>query len=356
MKKLCSLFLLISFTVASLAYAAYPEEYPIYLRMLGFSKDEVHYMQKGRMVTHSIENKAPGEFGIVAAQVYNVPVYFFRDFYRYAENYGSILNFQQIGKFKSKPDLQDLRALRFTESDMREFLNCRTETCDLMLTPDERKLVPESPDISTSKGVEAFTDVYRQILLDRLMKYKSKGIQSFNDAAESNYDVSSDLVEEHLHRFPHIQAYFPLLHNQILEYPNTKNLSDEFFFWTKEQMGGKTIINLRHVFSQRVGEDYVQASILVYSSHSFLSSINITHLINYSDRQEPRTLVVSMQRTITDLHGNFIKSIGRNVLRSNLERRASAWIKEVGETMEERYLNNELYRNFPYGLLARDQR
>ena len=29
----------------------------------------------------------------------------------YAENYGSLLNFEQIGKFKSNPDLQDLRAL-----------------------------------------------------------------------------------------------------------------------------------------------------------------------------------------------------------------------------------------------------
>ena len=44
--------------MSSFAYAAYPEEYPIYLRMLGFSKGEVHYMQNGRMVTHSIENQS----------------------------------------------------------------------------------------------------------------------------------------------------------------------------------------------------------------------------------------------------------------------------------------------------------
>jgi hypothetical protein len=341
--------------MASLLFASYPEEYPIYLRMLGFSKDEVDYMQQGRMITHSIENKAPGEFGIIAAQVYNVPVYFYRDFFRYAENYASLLNFEQIGKFKSTPDLQDLKALSLSGSDLNQFLTCRSEACDLMLTPEEIQRVPQNPDISTIKGLEAVNDVYRQILLDRLMKYKENGIRSFDESVESGFDISSALVEEHLHRFSHVQAYFPVLQEQILEYPSIRN-GDEFFYWTKEHLGGKPIITIRHVFSQRVGEDYVQASILIYSSHSYLSSINITHLINYSDYQVPRTLVVAQQRTITNLHGNIIKGLGRNVLRSNLEKRATAWIKVVGKTMEERYLNDGFYRNFPYGLMARDQR
>jgi hypothetical protein len=355
MKKICSAFLLIFFMISSLTFAAYPEEYPIYLRMLGFTKDEVNYMHKGRMVTHSIENKAPGEFGIIAAQVYNVPVYFYRDFFRSAENFGSILNFEQIGKFKSKPDLQDLKALSMSKGDIDEFLKCRTGTCDLMLTPEEIQLIPENPDLSTSGEIEKVTDVYRQILLNRVMKYREKGIRAFDQASESGYDLSSALVEEHLHRFTHVQAYFPLLEKSILEYPKYKN-GEEFFYWTKEHLGSKPIVTLRHVFSQRVGEDYVQASILVYSSHSYLSSINITHLINYDDFQVPRTLVVSEQRTITDLHGNIVKALGRNKLRSNLEKRASTWIKVVGKTMEDRYLNNVEFRNFPYGLLARDQR
>lgn len=354
MKRLCGIVFVLM--ISTRLFAAYPEEYPIYLGMLGFSKDEVHYLQKGRMVTHSIENRAPGEFGIIAAQVYNVPVYFFRDFYRSAENYGSLLNFEQIGKFKHNPDLQDLKSLRLSDSDLKEFLQCRSGTCNLALTTEEIQRIPANPDLSTSAGIEAAANSYRQILLDRLLNYRKKGIKSFSGSAEDAI-VSAALVEDHLYRFPHVQAYFPLVQKHILEYPQAgESRSDEFFYWTKERLGTKPIVSLRHVFSQRVGEDYVQVSILIYSSHSFLSSISVTHLINYSDRQVPRTLVVTEQRTLTDLHGNVIKALGRNILRNNLEKRVAAWIKFVGKTMEHRYLDNALYRNFPYGLVPRDQR
>jgi hypothetical protein len=354
MKRMCGIALMFVLMICSLLFAAYTDEYPIYLRMLGFSKDEVNYLQNGRMVTHSIENRAPGEFGIIAAQVYNIPVYFFRDFLRYAENYGSLLNFEQIGKFKQNPDLQDLRSLRLTDSELKEVLNCRSGSCNLSLTPEEIKHIPGNPDLSTSEGIEAFTDVYRRILLTRLMIYRQRGIRSFTGDGEDGTVVSRKLVEDHLYRFQHIQAYFPQVHQYILEYPkSTEEHPDEFFYWTKESLGSKPIINIRHVFSQRVGEDYVQVSLLVYSSHSYLSSISITHLINYADTQMPRTLVVSEQRTLTNLHGNFVKALGRNVLRSNLEKRVATWVGYVGKVMENRYLQNS---QFPYGLVARDQR
>ncbi|HSE41518.1 MAG TPA: hypothetical protein VLH08_12225 [Acidobacteriota bacterium] len=353
MKKVWSIFLLISVIISSQVFAAYPEEYPIYLRLLGFTKGEVDYMKKGRMVTHTIENKAPGEFGIIAAQVYNVPVYFYRDFFRYAENYGSILKFEQIGTFKSKPTLQDLKSLKLSESEVHQFLKCRHQTCDFLLTAEEKQRIPETADLTTAVGLEAATDVYRQILLNRLINYQANGIHSFDQIKDSN--ISSGLIQEHLHRFPHLDAYFPRVEEHILDFPKSKT-SDDFFYWTKEQLGAKPIINLRHVFSQRVGEDYVQASLLIYSNHSYISSISVTHLINYSDSQVPRTLVITAQRTITDLHGNVIRSLSRNVLRSNLEKRVTAWIKVVAKTMEDRYLDNVVYRNFPNGLIARDQR
>ena len=354
MKRMCGIAFMFVLLISSLLFAAYTDEYPIYLRMLGFSKDEVSYLQNGRMVTHSIENRAPGEFGIIVGQVYNIPVYFFRDFFRYAENYGSLLNFEQIGKFKQTPDLQDLRALRLSDSEIKELLKCRSGSCDLSLTPEEIKRIPDNPDLSTSEGIESFTDVYRLILLHRLLAYRERGIRSFTGEGEEGTVVTAKLVEDHLYRFPHIQAYFPHVQEHILQYPKIKDpRPDEFFYWTKESLGSKPIINIRHVFSQRVGEDYVQTSLLVYSSHSYLSSISITHLINYSDTQLPRTLVVTETRTLTNLHGSITKALGRNVLRSNLEKRVAAWVGYVGKAMENRYLENS---QFPYGLVARDQR
>jgi hypothetical protein len=66
-------------------YAAYPDEYPIYLGTLGFSKTEITHLQDGGLISHSLYDRLPGEYGIVSAIVQNVPVYYFRDYYQYIE-------------------------------------------------------------------------------------------------------------------------------------------------------------------------------------------------------------------------------------------------------------------------------
>ena len=77
MKRFC--LVLILFAASSL-FAAYPDEYPAYLRMLGFSKKEIRDLRDGRIVIHTHKQVRPGERGISAARVFDVPGYFIRDY------------------------------------------------------------------------------------------------------------------------------------------------------------------------------------------------------------------------------------------------------------------------------------
>ena len=356
MKRLASFSLLILLITPKL-FAAYPDEYPLYLGLMGFTKSEIRGLQSGGLAIHNVKNRMPGEYGVIAATVSDVPVYYFRDYYSYIENYKSLFDFQQVGKFGDRPDMQDMKALQFTPEDLTEYLSCKENDCRLKLSKEEIAAIPKNADMKSDLGKQQVSEAYRQILLNRLLVYQKKGsagLQEYVDGP-TPYDVDQ-ILHSHMLKFEYLDAYFPIIKHYILDYPNYSNKRiTDFFFWAKESVGNKPVITLRHVFSERIGEDYIIVTKLVYSNHYMLSSIAVTHLLNYVDHGTPRTLLAYEQRTLTDLNASFMESLGRSIMRTNLERRISEEYKAVAKQMEQRYLGRE-YVSFPYGLYARDQR
>ena len=173
-------------------------------------------------------------------------------------------------------------------------------------------------------------DLYRKILLGRLQEYRRNGSPS----------------DTYLKSFPHLPAYFPRVLDYVSVYPASKDRRiPEFFYWAKEEIGGKNIIQIRHVFSQRIHEDFVMVDHLIYSNHSLLSSAFILHLVNYVDDRYPRTLLVFYGRN----YGNSQNRLGSS------NKRVFAAFRNAGEELEERYLSR-VYPGFPYGLTPSDQR
>jgi hypothetical protein len=251
----------------------------------------------------------------------NIPAYFIRDYYSYVENFRNLRNFHAIGKFKPVPDLQDLAPLTFTPAELQELAAC-AQNCSLNLTDEE------------IAGIQASTDLenlYRNILLERLLNYRKNGGRT----------------QMYLQDFAHLKAYFPLVLRYSAGYPSTldKRIPDHYY-WVKERWGKKNVIQLRHVFSQRVNEDFVIVDQLVYSNHSLMASAFVLHLIHYRDGGHPRTLLV--------YHGrHYIDPETSNP--SGLDRRIFTAFRAAGEELEKRYVSRH-YPGFPYGLVATDQR
>ena len=319
MRKLCLLIWIIG---ASSLLAAYPDEYPGYLRLLGLSKNEIRDLQEGRFVARSLKDRRPGEFGITAAKVFDVPGYYIRDHYSYIENFRNFRRFRAVGKFKSTPELQDLMPLKFEPEELQALAGCRSN-CALNLTNNEIAAIGQNPNLE---------DLYRKILLERVHHY----IQGGNPS------------ESYLAEFPHLSAYFPDVVEYLAVYPSAKDRRiPDFFYWTKERIGKKNVIQIRHVFSQKVREDFVLVDHLVYSNHSVFASAFVLHLINYADGGIPRTLVV--------YHGrNYVGSeTGRA---AGVDKRIFSAFRDAAEELEKRYLNRRVYSGFPYGLAPTDQR
>lgn len=318
MKYFCVALALLA---ASAVFAAYPDEYPSYLRMLGFSKSEIHDLQNGETIIHSLKDVRPGEFGISAARVFDVPGYFIRDYYSYIENFRDLQNFQVVGKFSDPPLLKDLGPLTFDPLELQELAACRQQ-CSLNLTQEEIGGIRESSDLE---------QYYRNILFNRLVEYKTTANHSKN----------------YLQEFPHLPIYFPFVVHYLTDYPATQNeKTPEYFFWVKEKIGKKMVIQLRHAFSQRIGDDFIVVNNLVYANRSIAASALVLHLINYADRGYPRTLLVYYGR-------NFVDSTTGAA--TGQDKRIFYAFQIAGKELEKRYIS-PLYQHFPYGLRPTDQR
>jgi hypothetical protein len=174
-------------------------------------------------------------------------------------------------------------------------------------------------------------DLYRNILLDRLRNYLKDG----------------NKTGTYLKDFSHLSAYFPLVVRYSDGYPDTRDRRvPEFYYWVKDPFGDRNVVQIRHVFSQRIQDDFVIVDQLVYSTHSLMASAFVLHLINYADGGHPRTLLVYHGRTYVD------PEIGRS---ARTDRRVFAAFRAAGEELEKRYVDRQ-YVKFPHGIVVSDQR
>ena len=318
MKRLSFLILLIASTGV---FAAYPDEYPKYLRMLGFTKDDIRNLREEGFIGERLRDVRPGEDGVSAATVLDIPGYFVRDYYSYIENFRNLLDFQEVGKFKLEPDLRDLAPLSFSPVELQTLAGCATN-CNLNLTEQEIAGIQNNTDLE---------HYYRNLFLDRLLQFKREG------SANQTY----------LQDFPHLKAYFPNVIQYSENYPSTRDRRiPEFFYWIKQKHRNASVIQLRHVFTHRLNKDFVIVDELVYSNQIVIASAFTIHLIDYADGGHPRTLMVFHGRTYAD------PELSRP---AGLDQRFFNTFQIIGQELENRYLNRE-YPAFPYGMVATDQR
>lgn len=333
------MLLLLLGTWTSLVFASFPDEYPLYLRTIGFEKDEIRDLRDGGVVTHGIRDALPGEFGVVAARVINVPPYYFRDYYLAVENFKTLRNFQNIGAFQTKPTAKDLQPLELTNPEISALVKCKSGPCDFRLSPAEIANLP-----SGVSDQYHLSDVYRSFLANRLLEYKKSGSRDAASVAEIN-------------RFSDLAEYFHASELYLLNYPSTKNENGrDLFYWARENLGRQSAITLHHLFAQPVGEDFIMIDREIYNSRpGIAASITVLHLIGYADRTAPATLVVLQQRVQTDLTAMPFQVFVKNYYRISLREHLLSELKNGGKAIEERY-QGRAFATFPFGLRSRDQR
>ncbi len=287
--------------------------------------------------------------------MFNVPVYYFRDYYRYIENYRKPVPVRERWQVPLAGGHPGPEAASAYQGELDDFLSCKVKDCEMKLSADEIAMIPQQPDMKTDAGREDVADAYRKILMGRLSAYQVKGWRA--SASTMRGQSSTDLKEiadAHLLKFDHLEGYFPGVTRYLNEYPAYKDRRiDEFFYWSREHLGNKPVIAIRHVITRRIGEDYLVVSRLIYSSHYYLFFRGRDAPAQLRRRITPWTLFVFEQRTLTDRTGS--KASAGIFFAATWRRPSPPSSRPWERKMETRYKSRS-YTNFPFGLLPRDQR
>jgi len=217
-------------------------------RHLKFSASDLSDLQRGRVVKHGLDAKAPGEVAVAgAARVAASKAAFLaaaRDIVRFKSGPAVL----QIGRFGSPPAIDDLAALTVDKEDF-DPTTCRVGDCDVRLPADTIRRLPLEID-PTGPTVRAQAAAwFKRTLLADVLAYVSGGPGRFTQYDDGDRPINP-IVEFAgvLKATPAIDALVPGLSDHLARFPAARIAdAEDFLYWSKETFGSAPFISVTHV-------------------------------------------------------------------------------------------------------------
>lgn len=201
--------------------------------------------------------------------------------------------------------------------------------------------VPEIESIKTSTNIQAnnnpekASQIYRNILTQRLEAYRKKGlpgIAPYSRRAHEEVDNAADLRKETLAN-KILAHYFPELYKVWLDYPSTLPMgAKENFFWLNRKVENRPTAILAHRIIFDTGKVAVVLARQFYVGHSYNTNQLTIGCLPY----KAGSLVFYANRTTTDqvagIGKNLKHSIGRKQMQSEMIKRLKIVQKLVGKS------------------------
>ena len=113
------------------------------------------------------------------------------------------------------------------------------------------------------------------------------------------------------------------------------DLEEEHLYWSKERLGGKSIISATHVRIFRPtnlkGVEVIMTGAQIFASHYLDASLGVTALMR--DRHTSRGYFVYLNRSDVDLLGGFWGGFARRTIEGRIESDAPAMLRAVAERL-----------------------
>jgi len=237
-----------------------------------------------------------------------------------AARFRDIANFKkseqilEIGKFATRPTVQDLKGLTLDEAELAAIKSCEVGRCDLRLSGEMiARLRRGAPgDVAA---------LFRQILVDYVNAYAAGG-----SAALIRYEDKSPSVslatdfQGLLGASRYLRDYAPEFAAYLQSYPQNKPQgAEDFFYWSKEKFGVKPVISLTHVFMYRRPDsnDLLIVSKQIFATHYFDSSMGITALVAGSETT--KFYLIYLNRSRVDALGGMFGGVLSSLIRRQIE-------------------------------------
>jgi hypothetical protein len=242
-----------------------------------------------------------------------------------------------IRRFSNPPRIEDLGGLELDRDDLADIRRCRPGSCQLKLSADEMTRLRQAA--AHSAGDEATQQAFRQVVLDRVQLYMTKGqIPPYQDGHTAVQPETQFATL--LHDTEFLSKHAPELAAYLQGHSSAQAAGVEsFFYWSKERVAGKPIISVTHVNIMRFrGQSLPDALVVsqdIFSSHYINASLSVTALMPGGSDHE--NYLVYVNRSEVDIiHGMFA-----GMIRKEIHRRLRSDTTKVLQTYRERMESGE---------------
>jgi hypothetical protein len=168
--------------------------------------------------------------------------------------------------------------------------------------------------------MEAADALFRRVLVEQVEAYLASGSGALPEYRDQDTPVAvADRLRQILEASPYLREHAPALYQRLDGFRGGwPDGSDEFIYWSKEDLDLKPIISLTHVvirpWSDPGISGYWIASSQIYTTHYLSGSLGITGFIEVEEGDLTRArYLLYLNRTRTESLGGFLGPIKRAI-------------------------------------------
>jgi len=297
--------------VASALAAAHTHAFDpssILTKDLGFGTEDIRRIEAGEVVAHSL-TAHPSEVAMVAVAVATIPIGFYLERFDQVDAFKKSDEVLQISRFSVPPVAGDLHSLTIDQGDIDALRECTPGDCEVKL---------DVAGISRTRSAADVAGAYRAHLGEYAARYLREGNAALMEHQDGKKRAVADGLTAIITRSPYLTRQWPEISSSIRDFNGTLPAGlRHFMYWSKEKSPGKAVISLTHAIirPERDGVAVV-ATKQIYASHYLSASLGLTILVNKDTPAGPRTLIIYVNRTQTDVFEGVLAKVKRPIVRS----------------------------------------
>lgn len=316
------------------------------VKYAGYSEADLAAMDRGEIVVKAVKTANKQDiaiFGIVRnTNLPRISMEAFRDSLSQKAN----KEIGAKGRFSEPPQLADLAEFELEDRDIEDLRKCTAGNCDINLSKEwiERFNTDIAPN-STDHRQRA-TELFRTMLLEYLLRYRSGGIASLGTLSNRNKPFDLRLAHaELLKDLPLIDDLGGL--RQYMEgFPaaDSARIQNEFY-WSSMEFGLDPTVVLTHtaLFSGDASGDEPQVIVTrqFYSTKYLDASISLAALIRIPAGETTESYIIFADRSRSDALGGILGGVARGVV----EKEAVTRVANVLKTAELRLMSGPAHQS-----------
>ena len=240
-------------------------------------------------------------------------------------------------RFSEPPSLADLDGLQLDQRDLGAIRECRPGDCALKLSAAEIETLLR---VAARGSDGAIQEVFRRLLLDRLMAYRSGGLAAAPLPAFSRNAVQPTEV------FAALRANSPYIRRSDqrlaswLERPHEARGPEveSFYYWSKEYYSsGKAVVALMHVGVTRAATGSAGPQVAVAGKQIFASRYMngmLTHITLSGDPATGQGYMTYTNRAQLDMLGGMFGGVVRGIVNGRLKSDAATVLRTLRTRIE----------------------